>query len=405
MSGAATPHLGGVIIHFSRMARILEVDIDNQLVVVEPGVPNIQVSEALKDTIYYYAPDPSSQPVSTIGGNIATNAGGAHTLKYGTTARHVLGLEVVLADGGRVWLGGKVPDRPGYDLLGLMIGSEGTLGVVTRAVLRLTKKAEAVKTLFAAFDSVEDAASSVEAIIGAGIVPTALEFMDRKAVQAVESTVLRAGYPTDAEAVLIVEVDGFAPGVEQAIERCFKILEEHRAREIRVAESEEERAKLWKGRKGAFGVVGLLSPDSYVQDGVIPRTELTAVLKRVEEVARRYRLRIMNVFHAGDGNIHPLILFDRRRPGELERVLEAGYEILKICVEAGGSITGEHGVGLEKKDLMLVMYTGEDLEAMKAVKEVFDPEGILNPGKIFPGDEPPLEESRRLAESPPVWVE
>jgi len=387
LSGGALPLAGGVLIALNRMDRILEVDYPNLRAVVEPGVINARLSEALAPRGYYYAPDPASQTACTIGGNVAENSGGPRTPKYGVTTHHVLGLEVVLPDGAVVRFGGKVPDVPGYDFVGLLVGSEGTLGIVTKVIVRILRKPEAVRTLMAVFETVEDASNAVSAIVARGIIPVAIEMMDNLSIQAVERGVA-AGYPLDAGAVLLIELDGPREEVEALVEPVLEICRTWRVREVRVARDEEERLRLWKGRKAAFASMGQLSPDYYVQDAVIPRTRLPAIMKRIEELSRQYGLRVANVFHAGDGNLHPLILFDARRPGELQKAEALGAEILRACVEAGGSLTGEHGIGLEKRDYMPLMFRDEDLAAMRRVKWAFDPQGLLNPGKIFPQDAP-----------------
>ncbi len=383
LSGGCLPVEGGVIIGLNRMMRILEVDLPNQRAAVEPGVVNLWLSEHLAPHGYYYAPDPASQKACTIGGNVAENSGGPHCLKYGVTTNHVLGLEVVLPDGERVHLGGRVADPLGYDLVGVFVGSEGTFGIATEIEVRILRKPQAVKTLLAVFDEMDDASNAVSGIIAAGIVPAAIEMMDTLAIHAVEAAV-HAGYPTDAGAVLLVELDGLAAGVEAQLPLIERVLREHRVREIRVAKDEAERQALWKGRKNAFGAMGRISPDYYVQDGVIPRTKLMPILRSVAEAAARHGLRVANVFHAGDGNLHPLILYDASEPGELERAVAAGAEIMRACIEVGGSITGEHGIGIEKMDFMPLMYSEADLAAMQKLRAVFNPEGRMNPGKIFP---------------------
>ncbi len=383
LSGGALPLQGGIIIEFCKMNRILEIDYENKRAVVEPGVVNLHLSEALSEQGYYYVPDPSSQASCTIGGNIAENSGGPHTLKYGVTTNHVLGLEVVLPDGEVIQVGGKMEDPLGYDLTGILVGSEGTFGLVTKAMVRIMRKPEAVKTLLGIFDTVDDASSTVSGIIARGIIPGALEMMDNLVIQAVEAAT-QIGYPLDAGAVLIIELDGFKEGMEELADQIIQVCKENRVREVRVARSEEERAIIWKGRKGAFSAIGRLSPTYYTQDGVIPRTRLPEVLRKIAEISQKYGLRIPNVFHAGDGNLHPLILFDLRDKKQVEKALEAGREILKVCVDVGGSITGEHGIGIEKNNYMPWIFTPEDLEAMRRVKAVFNPDNLLNPGKVFP---------------------
>lgn len=383
LSGGATPRGGEVIISLARMNRLLSVDLPNRRALVQPGYINLHLTRAVEDQGYYYAPDPSSQQACTIGGNVGENAGGAHCLKYGVTTNHVLGLKVVLPDGEVTELGG-LPDTPGYDLVGLLVGSEGTLGIVTEITVRLMKKPEGVRTVLALFDRVEDASEAVSDIIAAGILPAALEMMDTLAIEAVEKGTFPVGYPKDIAAVLLVEVDGVEAGLEEQIRRIVDVCRKHRVREVRPAASEEERASWWNNRKTAFGAVGTLSPDYLVQDGVIPRTRLPEVLARVAEIGKEKGVRIANVFHAGDGNLHPLILFDSRVPGETERAVQAGSAILKVCVDVGGSITGEHGVGLEKREEMKYLLTEDELEVQAAIRNVFNPKGLCNPGKLLP---------------------
>ncbi len=383
LSGGCLPLEAPVMIGTSRMRRILEIDSLNRRVMVEAGVANLEVTRAVTEFGLHYAPDPSSQAACSIGGNIAENSGGPHTLKYGVTTNHVLGLELVLPDGEAVWLGGWVDDVPGYDLRGFVIGSEGTCGIVTRAILRLLRNPEAWQTILAVFPSVAAATSAVSAVIAAGVVPAALELMDRLIVQAVEQA-YHFGFPADAGAVLIAEVDGHSAAVQAEAEAVKKLCLDAGATEIRSAATERERAELWKSRKRAFGAVGRLAPNYCTQDGVVPRTCLPEILQRIVAIAERYRLRVGNVFHAGDGNIHPILLFDERDPQEVRRVLEAGREILAACVELGGSITGEHGVGVEKIAEMPLLFTPQDLIVMQALRQVFDPEQRSNPGKMFP---------------------
>ncbi|MBI4242175.1 MAG: FAD-binding protein, partial [Candidatus Rokubacteria bacterium] len=377
------PSEGGLVISLMRMNRILEVDYDNQLAVVEPGLVNLHLSSAIGPRGYYYAPDPSSQQACTLGGNVANNSGGPHTLKYGVTTNHVLGLEVVLPDGEIVWLGGKTRDPEGYDLVGLFVGSEGTFGIATKIVVRILKKPQAVKTILAIFSEVNQASEAVSAIVARGLVPAALEMIDQVTIQAVEDA-FGCGYPRDAAAALLIELDGLAMGIEVQAERVMAACRECGAREVRLARDESERQLLWKGRKSAFGAYGRISPAYMVMDGVIPRTRLPYVLQRVNEIVAAHNLRVGNVFHAGDGNLHPNILYDPRRPGEEERVVQAGAQILKVCAEVGGSISGEHGIGLEKMDYMSFIFSEADLATMKAVKQAFNPRGLCNPGKIFP---------------------
>jgi glycolate oxidase len=383
LSGGALPVEDGVLVVTARMNRILEVDLPNRRVVVEPGVINLSVTKAVAQAGWYYAPDPSSQLVCSIGGNVAENSGGAHCLKYGFTTNHVTGLEVVLPDGERVHLGGKTADPPGYDLVGAFVGSEGTLGIATRITLRILRQPETVQTLLAAFASPDEAGRAVSEIIAAGIVPAAVEMMDALAIEAAEAAV-HAGYPTGAGAILIVELDG--PGVEVAhqFREVEGICRRAGAGELRIARDAEDRARIWRGRKAAFAAVGRISPAYYVQDGVIPRTRLPEVLRRIGELAAERGVRVANVFHAGDGNLHPLVLYDDAVPGEAERAESVATEILAICLAHGGSITGEHGVGVDKKDFMPRMFTAADLDTMQRLRCAFDPDGVCNPGKVFP---------------------
>ncbi len=383
LSGGAIPIYGGIVIAFSRMNRILEVDYENLRAVVQPGLVNLHLSNALNPAGFYYVPDPSSQRSCTIGGNVGENAGGPHTLIYGVTTNHVLGLEVVTADGEVIEVGGWTPDRPGYDLTGLITGSEGTLCIVTSIITRIVHLPEEVKTLLAVFDSLDDASNTVSEIIASGLIPAAIEMMDQMILQAVEAD-MHAGYPLDAAAVLLLEAEGLREEVQEQVERILTICKQHRARSVRIATDEAERQLLWAGRKNAFGAVGRISPEFYVQDGVVPRTRLPYVLRRVSEICSHYGLRVGNVFHAGDGNLHPLILFDSQIPGEVERVRQAGHEILAVCAEVGGSITGEHGVGIEKQEEMALIFSETDLRVMQQVRDAWNPRQLLNPGKLFP---------------------
>lgn len=385
LSGGATPIDGGVVMSFARMDRIIEKDYANQRIVVQPGVVNAWVTDAVAGKGYFYAPNPSSQHACTIGGNVSHNSGGAICLKYGVTSNHVLGVELVLPDGQVVQLGGKALDAPGYDLTGVVVGSEGTLGVVTKAILRIVRKPESVNTFMAVFDTIDSASNTVSEIITRGIVPAAIEFMDHLAIVAIEShPVHAAGYPLDAEAVLLVEVDGVKEEVEALSERIVDVFKKNNAREIRTAKSDEERKRLWQGRKGAFGAMGSLSPNYLTQDGVVPRSKLRQILRIVNDVSRTYGLRIANVFHAGDGNLHPLIVFDARISGETEKAIAAAVDILVACVEFGGSLTGEHGIGIEKRELMPLIFNDQDIATMKKLRDVFNPKGICNPSKVFP---------------------
>jgi glycolate oxidase len=383
LSGGCLPAEGGIVISLMRMNRVLEVDYDNGIAVVEPGLVNLHLSWAVGPRGYYYAPDPSSQQACTIGGNVANNSGGPHTLKYGVTTNHVIGLEVVMPDGEIVWIGGKTRETPGYDLVGVFVGSEGTFGVATKIVVRVLKKPQAVKTVLAVFDEIDHASAAVSAIIGRGLVPAAVEMIDHLTIEAVEDA-FGCGYPRDAAAALLIELDGLAIGMEAQAERIVAACREAGAREVRTARDEAERQLLWKGRKSAFGAYGRVSPAYMVMDGVIPRTKLPYVLRRVNEIVAAHGLRVGNVFHAGDGNLHPNILYDPRKPGEETRVVEAGAEIMKTCAEVGGSISGEHGIGLEKSDFMPFIFSTADLEFMRRLKHAFNPTGLCNPGKIFP---------------------
>ena len=383
LSGGAIAEHGGIVVALTRMTSILEIDEVNRLAVVEPGVVNIDLTAAASKYGLYYAPDPSSQKACTIGGNVAENSGGPHCLAYGVTTNHVLGMEVVLADGSVHWYGGKTREAPGYDLRGIMIGSEGTLGIVTKVVVRLLKAPEAVKTLLAMFKTVEDASSAVSGIIGAGIVPAAIEMMDAMCIRAAEAS-MNAGYPEEAGAVLLVEVDGLREEVEEEAEEIVNVCRTYEPMEILTATSSDERERLWAARKGVIGALGWLAPNYYLVDGTVPRTKLMEVLGEVEKVAEDSGLPIANLLHAGDGNLHPLILFDERTPGDTDRALEAGGRILEICLDAGGVLSGEHGIGLEKQEYMPLMFSQEDMDAMAQLKPAFGSEEMFNPGKIFP---------------------
>jgi len=383
LSGGSVATEGGILLVFSRMKQILEIDLENQRARVQPGVVNLDLSLAVADEGYYYAPDPSSQKACTIGGNVAENSGGPHTLAYGVTTNHVLALEVVLPDGDVIHTGARHWDRPGYDLTGVFVGSEGTLGIVTEATVRLTRKAEAVKTLLAIYNQVVDATRTVAAITARGITPAALEMMDGFTLRAVEEAT-HAGYPMDCAAVLLIEVEGLREAVEEHADDIEAVCRENNAREVRRAKSAEERDLLWKGRKTAFGALGRISPNYYVQDGVIPRTRLPEMLDFIGSIEKKYDLHIGNIFHAGDGNLHPLIMYDERNRQQTACVVKAAKEIILRCVEMGGSITGEHGVGLEKSDLMPLIFSDDDLELMSRIKNLFNPLGRLNPGKLLP---------------------
>ena len=383
LSGGALPHADGVLIVTSRMRAVLDLDVANQRAVVEPGVINLHLSREALPHGYYYAPDPSSQQVCSIGGNVAENSGGAHCLKYGFTTNHVTGLELVTPSGAVVQVGGKAPDAPGYDLLGALVGSEGTLGIATKVTVRLTRSPEAVSTLLAAFPDTDRAGAAVSAIIGAGVIPAAIEMMDALAIEAAEAAV-HCNYPAGAGAVLIVELDGPGADVEHQFAEVEGFCRANGAFEIRIAADDAERALFWKGRKSAFAAVGRISPDYIVQDGVIPRTALPEVLRRIAQISAEKGVRVANVFHAGDGNLHPLVLFDDAVPGEADRAEEVSGAILDLCIEHGGSITGEHGVGADKAKYMPRMFDADDLDTMQLVRCAFDPDSISNPGKVFP---------------------
>ena len=365
------------------MNRVLEVDAESRVAWVEPGVLNLDLSRSVGHLGLHYAPDPSSQQACTIGGNVGTNAGGPHCLAYGVTSAHVLAVEVVLPDGETTVLGGLEPDAPGYDLRGCFVGSEGTMGIATRIAVRLTPDPPAVATMLCDFTSIEDAAATVSGTIADGILPAAIEMMDARITRAVEDFV-GAGFPRDAEAVLLVEVDGMATGVAENVDAVRDIAYARGARAVRVAADDAERALLWKGRKSAFGAIARIAPDYYLHDAVVPRTRLVDVLTRVYEIADAHDVVTMNVFHAGDGNLHPLIVFDRREPGVWERVHDAGTEILETCIAAGGVLTGEHGVGIEKRDLMPLLFSPDDLDAQARLRDAFDPDGAANPCKVLP---------------------
>jgi glycolate oxidase len=383
LAGGATPVGDPVVIVTTRLDRILDVDADARVAWVEPGVLNLDLSKAVAHLGLHYAPDPSSQPACTIGGNVATNAGGPHCLAAGVTSAHVVAIDVVLADGSATTLGGLEPDQPGYDLRGCFVGSEGTMGIATRIAVRLVPDAPAVRLLLLDFESVDDAGATVSGIIAAGVVPAALEMMDTEITAAVEDFV-GAGYPRDAAAVLLVELEGLPGGVDAEVAIVERVGRAHGVRTVRVAVDEEERALLWKGRKSAFGALARIAPDYYLHDAVVPRTQLVDVLRQVRVIAAEQRLTIMNVFHAGDGNLHPLIAFDAREPGVWARVERAGDEILAACVAAGGVLSGEHGIGLEKRDAMPLVFGPDDLDAQARLRDAFDPSGRANPTKVLP---------------------
>ncbi len=383
LSGGAIPAHGGVLISLARMTRVLEIDVENLRAIVEPGVVNLRLGQAMAPFGLTYVPDPSSQKACTIGGNVGENSGGPHTLRYGVTTNHTLGLEVVLPDGDIVQMGGTSPDSPGYDLVGLMVGSEGTLGIVTRIWVRLVPINETVKTILAVFASMEDASAAVAGMIAQRIVPAAIEMMDNLTIRAIESR-SPAGYPVDAQGVVLIEVDGLREEVEAQSDAVQQVCRDSGALSVRLARDEAERAALWAGRKGAFAAIGRLTPDYYTVDGVVPRTKLPATLARIQQISRESGFQIANVFHAGDGNLHPLIMWDSDVAGAEERVIDAGAEIMQVCAAAGGSLSGEHGIGMEKKDLMPLIFSQEDVAQMQRIKDAFDPRGFCNPGKIFP---------------------
>jgi len=390
LSGGSIAIRGGIVMGFSRMNKILEIDLENRCARVQPGVVNLDISAAVSDAGLYFAPDPSSQKASTIGGNVAENAAGPHTLAYGVTTNHVLGLEVVLPDGRVMHTGSRFPDRAGYDLTGLLVGSEGTLGIVTEVTVKLCRKPELTKTVLAIFDKVRDATQTVVEITAQGITPAALEMVDRFLLRAIEEAT-HAGYPLDAEAVLLIDVEGLVEEAEEHAQAVEKVCRANHAREVRLAKTAEERDLLWKGRKGAFGAIGRLSPNFYVQDGVIPRTRLPEMLELVDQICKKYQVGVGNTFHAGDGNLHPNILYDSRDPAQAQRAKKASLEIVSRCVELGGTITGEHGVGFEKIDLMPLLFSEDDLAAMRQVKRLFDPVDLFNPGKVLPAEKSTAE--------------
>ncbi|MGH7476429.1 MAG: FAD-binding oxidoreductase [Longimicrobiales bacterium] len=384
LSGGALALEGAVVISTARMIRILELDPQNRRAVVQPGVINVVLSRAAAPHGLYYAPDPSSQTACTIGGNVAENAGGPHCLKHGTTSNHITALEVVLPSGEVIELGPGAGETVGYDLVGLFVGSEGTFGIATEIEVRLLPVPEAIETLLGIFDQLDEAAQAVSALIGAGLLPAALEMIDGPTIRAVEASIYAAGYPQDAEAALVVEFDGPAAGLADEAARAREICLAHGAREVRQAANDAERQRLWQGRKKAFGALGRLAPELLVQDAVVPRSRLPAVLRRIAEIGRRHQIVVTNVFHAGDGNLHPNILFDRRDPAQIERVEAASTEIMQACIEAGGTITGEHGVGYDKRAYMDLVFSEETLATMCEVRRVFDPRTLANPSKVLP---------------------
>ena len=383
LSGGALPLADGVLLGMAKFNRILDIDYDNRCVVAQPGVTNLAITQAVEKTGFYYAPDPSSQIACTIGGNVAENSGGVHCLKYGVTSNNILGIEMVLMDGKVIRLGGKHHDPGGYDLLGVLTGSEGLLGVVTEVTVRILPKPTTARALLIGFATTEDAGNCVAAVIAAGIIPGGMEMMDRPAIHAAEAFV-KVGYPLDVEALLIVELDGPPAEVDHLIDKVEGIARDHRAAEIRLSRDEAERLAFWSGRKAAFPAVGRISPDYYCMDGTIPRERLAEVLTRIRALSNQHGLAVANVFHAGDGNLHPLVLYDSNKPGEVERAEAFGTDILRLCVEVGGVLTGEHGVGVEKRDLMGTMFDESDLAHQQRLKCAFDPDRLLNPGKVFP---------------------
>ena len=383
LAGGCLPIGGGVMIGLARMKKILEVDYRNRYAVVEPGVVNVWLTNHLKPQGYHFAPDPSSQGACTIGGNVATNSGGPHTLKYGVTVNHVLGLEFVLPDGRVVHTGGPTEDNPGYDLTGVVVGSEGTFGIATKIWVRITRNPEAYRTLLGVFETVDDATNTISDLIGGGIVPAALEMLDKPILSAVEAA-FHFGFPLDAGAVLIMEVDGLEAGLDAAAQRITAIARKNHAREVRQANTDAERLLLWKSRKQAFGAVGRLAPSYCTQDGVVPRTQLPHILRIIQRIGETYQIKICNVFHAGDGNIHPILLFDERDADQVKRVLAASRDILDECIRVGGSVTGEHGIGVEKIDFMTKLFTPDDLNMMLRLRQAFNPESRCSPQKMLP---------------------
>ena len=392
ISGGALASIGGILLPLTRLKKVLEVDTENLIAVVEPGLVNVDLSAAVSQFGLFYAPDPSSQKACTIGGNVSENAGGPHCLSYGVTTNHVLGLEVVLHNGDMMWVGGKVRDVPGYDLTGAIVGSEGTFVVVTKVIVRLMAKPESVKTLLAVYDDPIDATNTVSAVIGAGIIPAALEMIDNVVIRAVEK-VIKAGFPMDAGAVLLIEVEGLEESTREEASAIEEICKANKATLVRAADDPAERERLWAGRKSAFGALGSVAPNYYIVDGVVPRSKLPEVMKKIEEIFSRYQVLAGNVFHAGDGNLHPIILFDEHEPGVKERVIKAGGEVMRACIDVGGALTGEHGIGVEKQMYMPWAFTQEDMDAMKRLRAAFCPSASFNPGKIFPDEAPSHQES------------
>ncbi len=383
LSGGSVPRQGGIVMVFSRMRKILEIDVANRRAIVQPGVVNLELSQAVAKHGLYFAPDPSSQKASTIGGNVAENSGGPHTLAYGVTVNHVTGLEVVLADGRVARFGGKANEHSGYDLTGFFVGTEGTVGIVTEITVKLSRLPEQTATLLAIYHAAEDAANTVTALTANGVTTSALEMLDGWTLRAVEEAT-HAGYPLDSGAVLLIELEGLREEVEEQAESVVRVCQAQGAREVRRAKDERERQLLWMGRKNAFAAIGRLAPSYYTQDGVVPRTKIAEVLRFIDQVSQRYQMKICNIFHAGDGNLHPAILFDSRDSAQVEKVHAAGREILTRCVELGGTLTGEHGIGMEKNELMPVLFTDADLEVMSRFRNAFNPGGLFNPQKLFP---------------------
>ncbi len=383
LSGGALARGGGIMLVFARMNRILELDLENSRAVVQPGVINLDITRAVEHAGLYFAPDPSSQKSCTIGGNVAENAGGPHTLAYGVTVNHVAALELVLPDGEIVRVGSKHGDAPGYDLCGLFVGSEGTLALVTEITVKLTRKAEAVKTLLAIFDTVDDASSTVSEITARGITPAACEMVDGWTLCAIEDYI-HAGFPRDSAAILLIEVEGLREAVAAQAAAVEDVCRTHHAREVRIAKDDRERDLLWKGRKNAFGALGRLAPSNYVLDGVIPRSKLPQALQQIQLIGKKYGVSVGNIFHAGDGNLHPIVLYDPRDAKQFENAIAASHEIIRYCVELGGALTGEHGIGMEKNELMSLLFSDADFDLMRRVHDAFNPDSSLNPGKIFP---------------------
>ncbi|MDF1742795.1 MAG: FAD-linked oxidase C-terminal domain-containing protein [Gimesia sp.] len=399
LSGGCLPIGGGVMIVLTKMKNILEINLRDRYAVVEPGMVNLHLTNALKGTGYHYAPDPSSQGACTIGGNIATNSGGPHTLKYGVTTNHLLGLEAVLPDGSIIELGGPTAEVPGYDLHGLYVGNEGTFGICTKAIVRLTRDPESHRTMLAIFQTIAEATRAISEIIAAGIIPSALEMMDQGIIQAVEEA-FHFGFPLDAGAVLLIEVDGLEIALDEEVRQILEICNSCNVRDIQRADTPEERLLIWKSRKQAFGAIGRLSPSYCTQDGVVPRTRLPEILEFIEETSNRYGLRIVNVFHAGDGNVHPILLFDERDKEQIQKVMEASEAILEKCLELGGSVTGEHGIGVEKINFMSRIFNQIDLATMETVRHIFNPRQICSRDKVLPNHQ--TDGSSKITQSHPT---